>query len=165
MHIKVSVVQPLNNFKKESLVEMLFCPFVRTTIVVKTLKMQCGVPSWYPACMKSSVILYLMNSPSTEQHSPTSNFSYPLLWNVSQLLIKKTSRWMKPPWITSVCESKELARIAPTASRFLLHHEQKLGASNSLNSAFGKSLCRSSFSLDSSTPESWTSVFLAERRR
>lgn len=56
---------------------------------------------------------------------------------------------MKPPWITSVCESKELARIAPTASRFLLHHEQKLGASK----AFGKSLCRSSFSLDSSTPE------------
>lgn len=99
-------------------------------------------------------ILYLMNSPSTEQHSPTSNFSYPLLWNVSQLLIKKTSRLMKPPWITSVCESKELARIAPTASRFLLHHEQKLGASNSLNSTFGKSLCRSSFSLDSSTPES-----------
>lgn len=34
-------------------------------------------------------ILYLMNSPCTEQHSPTSNLSYPLLWNVSQLLIKK----------------------------------------------------------------------------
>lgn len=28
MHIKVSVIQPLNDFKKESLVEMLFCPFV-----------------------------------------------------------------------------------------------------------------------------------------
>lgn len=45
MHIKVSVIQPLNDFKKERLVEMLFCPFVRTTIVIKTLKMQCGVAS------------------------------------------------------------------------------------------------------------------------
>lgn len=39
MHVKVIAVQPFYDFKKESFVGMLFCPFVRTTKVFKTLKM------------------------------------------------------------------------------------------------------------------------------